>query len=413
MKKILALALAASLLAGAALAQTTLTVGVFEPHQDHLERVLDVFYAEHPDIMVEIRTLGFGDHHDLLVTNLATGSGAADVVVIEIGYIARFIAEGGLRDLSEPPFNADQYEDLFVDYAWAQGRSADGRQVAMPTDIAPGTMFYRRDHLEASGWTIEQVTESMESYLDYGRHLQGEGVFLVANAASVADGLIRSEIPAGDGIFFGADGRPLLNSERFLEPARIAQTIRNEGLDAEIGAWSNEWFEAFQRGTTATELSGAWLAGHLQNWMAPDTAGMWGASVVPGDLMVSWGGSFWGIPTQTPDAKLDAAWDFIRFLTTNPEIQLAAFHNIDAFPAMPATYDDPMFSEELAFLGGQPARELWATIAERIPGVLTHQGDVIANEIWESALGEILNEGRDIQAALNEAQMLVERRVRR
>jgi len=412
MTKFLRIALAALLIGGVASAQTTLTVGVFEPHQDHLERVLDEFYAAHPDIMLEIRTLGFGDHHDLLVTNLATGSGAADVVVLEIGYIARFIAEGGLRDLSVAPFNADELEGLFVDYAWAQGRSDDGRQIAIPTDIAPGTMFYRRDILEASGWTIDMVNESMASYIEYGRALKDVGIFLTTNATQVADGMIRSDIPAGDGVYFAADGTPQLNSERFLEAARVAKTIRDEGLDAQIGAWSNEWYEAFRQGTAATELSGAWLAGHMNNWMAPDTAGLWGASVVPGDTMVSWGGSFWAIPTQTPEAKLEAAWELIRFLTTTPEVQLAAFRNIDAFPAMPVTYDDPMFSEEMAFLGGQRARELWASVAERIPGVLTHPGDIIAEEIWGSALGEILNEGRDIQAALDEAQMLVVRRAR-
>lgn len=412
MTHLLRIALAALLIGGFASAQTVLTVGLFEPHQDHLERVLDQFYAEHPDIRLEIRTLGFGDHHDLLVTNLATGSGAPDVVVLEIGYIARFIAEGGLRDLSVAPFNADQFEDLFVDYAWAQGRSDDGRQVAIPTDIAPGTMFFRRDILEASGWTIDMVNESMESYIEYGRALKDMGVFLTTNATQVADGMIRSDIPAGDGVYFDANGRPVLNSERFLEAARVAQIIRSEGLDAQIGAWSNEWYEAFRQGTAATELSGAWLAGHLANWMAPDTAGLWGASVVPGDTMVSWGGSFWAIPTQTPEAKLEAAWNLILFLTTNPEIQLAAFRNIDAFPAMPVTYGDPMFFEEMPFLGGQQARVLWASVAERIPGVRTHPGNIIAEEIWGSALGEILNEGRDIQAALDEAQRLVERRIR-
>ncbi len=412
MKKLLAFTLAASLLAGA-LAQTVLTVGVFDEFETHLNRVLPQFYELHPDVVVELRALGFGDHHDLLVTNLATGTGAPDVVVLELGYIARFVAEGGLRDLSNPPFEADQYEDLFVDYAWAQGRTEDGRQVAIPADIAPGTLFYRRDHLETTGWGIDEVIESIDSYLDYGRELQDHGVFLVANAASVADGLIRSDIPAGDGIYFGADGQPLLNSERFLHAARVAKVIRDEGLDAEIGAWSSEWFEAFRQGTTATELSGAWLAGHLANWMAPETSGLWGASEMPGEILVSWGGSFWAIPGQTPEAKLDAAWNLVQFLTTNPEIQLEAFRNIDAFPAMPETYDDPMFSEELEFLAGQPARELWATIAERIPGVRTFPGDIIAEEIWGSALGEILNEGRDVQAALDEAQMLIERRVRR
>ncbi len=413
MKKILALALAASLLAGAALAQTTLTLGLFEPLNEHVELVLPQFYELHPDVTVEIRTLGFGDHHDLLVTNLATGSGAADVVAIEIGYIARFVAEGGLRDLSEAPFMADQFADDFVDYAWAQGRTADGRQIAMPTDIAPGTLYYRRDHLEASGWTIDQVIESMDSFLDYGRELLGHGVFLVADAGSIAEGLIRSNIPVGDGIYFAADGTPQLNSERFLEAARIAQIVRQEGMDAQIGAWSSEWYEAFRQGTTAVEISGAWLGGHLQTWMAPETSGLWGAANTPGEMLVSWGGSFYGIPTQTAEAKLDAAWDLVLFLTTNPEIQLEAFRTINAFPAMPVTYDDPMFEEELEFLAGQQARMLWADIANRIPGVATFPGDMIAEEIFGSAMGEILNEGRDVQAALDEAQMLVERRIRR
>ena len=413
MKKILAIALAASLLAGAALANTTITVGFFDDFESHINNVLPQFYELRPDVTVETRMLGFGDHHDLLVTNLATGTGAPDVVVLEVGFIARFVAEGGLKDLSEAPFNADQYEDLFVDYAWAQGRTPDGRQVAMPTDIAPGTMFYRRDHLDASGWTIDQVIESFDSFLDYGRELQGHGVFLVADAGSVSEALIRANIPAGEGIYFDADGVPQLNSERFLEAARIAKIVRDEGLDAQIGAWSSEWFEAFNQGTTAVELSGAWLQGHLQNWMAPETSGLWGASEMPGNTLVSWGGSFWAIPGQTPEAKLDAAWDFVRFLTTNPEIQLEAFRTMNAFPAMPATYDDPMFDEELEFLAGQPARTLWASIAERIPGVLTFPGDMIAEEIFGSAMGEILNEGRDVQAALDEAQMLVQRRVRR
>jgi multiple sugar transport system substrate-binding protein len=409
MKRVFILLL--TLLLGVTLAQTRITIGLFEPLNEHVERVLPKFYERHPDIEVEVRTLSFGDHHDLLVTNLATGTGAADVVAIEIGYIARFVAEGGLVDLSQEPFNADQYADLFVDYAWLQARTPDGRQVAMPTDIAPGSMYYRRDHLERVGWTIEDVIESLESYLEYGRALREHGVFLIANAASVAEAIIRSDIPEGEGIYFGADGRPLLNSERFIRAATVAQQIRQEGLDAQIGAWSNEWFEAFRRGTTATELSGAWLGGHLQTWMAPETAGLWGASEMPGGILVSWGGSFYAIPAQSRNQE--AAWELVKFLTTDPEVQLEAFRTINAFPAMPVTYDDPMFAEELEFLAGQPARLLWAEIAERIPGVRTHPGDMIAEEIFGSALSQILEEGRDVQTALNEAQSLIERRIRR
>jgi multiple sugar transport system substrate-binding protein len=413
MKKSLALALilASMLLASLAFAQTKITIALFEPLNEHVQRVLPQFYAEHPGVEVEIRTLGYGDHHDALVTALATGSGAGDVVAIEIGYIARFVAEGGLVDLSMAPYGAAQYADLFVDYAWQQAQSTDGRQIALPTDIAPGVMYYRRDHLETLGWDIEDVIASIDSFLDYGRALKAQGVFLVADATSVANALIRSEIPAGDGIYFAADGTPLLNSERFLAAARVAQTIRQEGLDAQIGAWSNEWYEAFRRGTTAAELSGAWLGGHLQTWMAPDTSGLWGASEFPGQILMSWGGSFYGIPMQSQNK--DVAWELVKFLTTNPEVQLEAFRTINAFPAMPETYDDPMFEEPLEFLAGQPARVLFASVAERILPLTTHPSHMIADEIWGSAMGEILNEGRDVQSALDEAQNLVARRVRR
>ncbi len=413
MKKLLAIVFATLLISSPALAQTTLTVGLFEPLGEHLERVMDLFIAEHPDVTLEIRTLGYADHHDALVTYLATGSGAPDVVAVEIGYIARFVAEGGLRDLSAEPFNADQYEDLFVQYAWSQGRTDDGRQIALPTDIGPGVMYYRRDHLETVGWTIEEVTASIDSYLDYGRALKEHDIFLIASAASAADALIRSDVPAGSGIYFDGEGNPVLNSERFVDAANVAKTIRDEGLDAEIASWSNEWTEAFRQGTTATELSGAWLGGHLQTWMAPETAGLWGASVIPDERLVSWGGSFYGIPTQTPDEKVDLAWELVKFLTIRPDIQLQAFQSINAFPALPSTYDDPMFDEPLAFLADQPARQLFADVAENIPGVLTFPGDMVAQEIWNSSLTEVLNEGRDVQEALDEAQALVERRVRR
>jgi multiple sugar transport system substrate-binding protein len=409
MKKVLVLVIVLAL--GFTLAQTRITIGLFEPLNEHVERVLPKFKEQYPDIDVEVRTLGFGDHHNALVTALATGSGAPDVAAIEIGYIARFVAEGGLVDLSQPPFNADQYADLFVEYAWLQARTPDGRQVAMPTDIAPGTMYYRRDHLETSGWAIEDVIASWENYLEYGRQLRQHGVYLIADASSVANAIIRSDIPAGEGVYFGADGRPLLNSERFIQAATIAQRIRQEGLDARIGSWTNEWYEAFRRGTTATELSGAWLGGHLQTWMAPETSGLWGASEMPGGVLVSWGGSFYGIPTQS--ANKEAAWELVKFLTTDPEIQLEAFRTINAFPAMPVTYDDPMFAEPLEFLAGQPARLLWAEIDQRIPGVRTHPGDMVAEEIFGSAMAQILDEGADVQAALNEAQALVERRFRR
>lgn len=408
---------AALLVLGAGVAAaSTITVGVFPDLDSVLKAVIPEFNKVYPDIQVNLQVLGYADHHNALLTALATGSGAPDVAAIEIGYLGRFAVEGGLTDLSKPPFNAGQLRDLFVPYAWGQATTADGRIVAIPTDIGPGTMFYRRDVVQAAGLDINAVN-TWNDLVNFGRRVtrdtNGDGkpdVFLIAAASTIADAMYRGNIPEGEGVYFDARGRPVVESARFVNAFTVAQQVRRAGLDARIGAWSNEWYEAFKRGTVAIELSGAWLAGHLQNWMAPETAGKWGARNLPENMYVSWGGSFYAIPEQSAN-KADA-WKLVQFLTTRVDIQLLAFRTTNAFPALKAALNDPAFDEPVAFLGGQRARRMWAEAAGKVHVSVIHPGDPVAQEIVASALTQVLEEGRDVRQALAEARQLIERRVR-
>lgn len=405
------------LAAGGSMAATKLVVGAFPNLDAAIKAIIPDFEKAYPDIDVELQVLGYADHHNALLTTLAAGSGAPDVAGIEIGYIARFVQQGGFVDLNKPPFNAGQYTPLIVPYAVGQVTTRDGRLVAMPTDIAPGTMFYRRDVLQAAGVDIGSV-RTWDDLLALGRKvtrdLNGDGikdVFLVGNAGTVAQALYRGNIPEGEGVYFDARGRPVVTSARFVKAFDIARRIRQEGLDARISAWSNEWFEAFRRGTVAIEISGAWLGGHLADYIAPDTAGKWGAADLPEGVYVSWGGSFYGIPEQSKNKE--AAWTFIKFLTTRPESQLTAFRAINAFPALMSVWNDPMFDEPIPFLGGQRARRMWAQTASRIRVTVVDPGDAVAEEVIGAALTQVLDEGRDVQSALAEARQLIERRLRR
>lgn len=413
---IMLVALVVALGAGAS-AKSTITVGVFPDLDSVLKAAIPEFNKVYPDIEVKLQVLGYADHHNALLTALATGSGAPDVVAVEIGYLGRFAVQGGLTDLSKPPFNAGQYRDLFVPYAWGQATTADGRIVAMPADIGPGTMFYRRDVVQAAGLDINTV-DTWDELVAFGRKVtrdtNGDGkpdVFLIAAASTIADAMYRGNIPEGEGVYFDARGRTVVDSPRFVKAFTVAQQVRRAGLDARIGSWSNEWYEAFKRGTVAVELSGAWLAGHLQNWMAPDTAGKWGARNLPENMYVSWGGSFYAIPEQSKN-KADA-WKLVQFLTTRRDIQLLAFRTTNAFPALRAALDDPAFDEPVPFLGGQKARRMWAEAASKVHVSVIHPGDPVAQEIVTSALTQVLEEGKDVKQALAEARQLIERRVRR
>ena len=406
-----------ALLLSVSFAQETLTVAAFPNLNEAIEILAEEYMAENPDVTIEVQTRDFNDHHTNLTTALAAGSGAGDVAAIEVGFIAQFVAEGGLADLNAEPFNAGEFTDGLADYAVAQGTTTDGRMVAMPTDLGPGIMFYRRDRLEEVETNVEDIIGSWDDYIEFGktvtRDTDGDGqndVFLIADAADVYGAMIRSGLEDGQGLYFDAEGNPLVNTERFINAFQVAKEIRDNGLDAQISAWSNEWSEAFKRGTVATQFSGAWLQGHLESYMAPETAGLWGAENLPGGAYATWGGSFYTIPEQSENKEL--AWDFIKFMVDRQESQLESFDAINAFPALKSTWEADVFEQPIAFLDGQPARELYINVVENIAGTVTHPGDAIATEVVTNALASVLNDGADINEALAEAEQILQRRVR-
>lgn len=381
------------------------------PDFDSSLKVLLPEFEKETGIKVDYLMNNHGDHHTKLTTNLATGSGAGDVIVVDVEKIGPFVASGGLVNLSEQ-YGADKYQERFAPYAWTQGKGADGDVYGMPVDLGPGMMYYRSDVFEKAGIDVNKAIKDWDSYIKAGEELKKQDVYLIASAADVAQAIIFTTVPEGEGLYFDADGNPVVTSERFVHAFEVAKEIRDKGLDARILAWSNEWYEGFRNGTFATQLSGAWLLGHLNNWIAPETSGKWAVSNLPDGIYGSWGGSFLSIPTQSKHQ--DEAWKLIEYMTTRRDIQLKHFETIAAFPANTTTYDDDLFQEEVAFLGGQKARLLFAEVAENIKPVAPAKGDHVARSIiLENALMEVLDEGKDIRSALKEAERMIKRRTRR
>lgn len=341
--------------------------------------------------------------------------GAGDVVAIDFGFVAKFAEGNGMTDLNKAPFNAGQFKSRFVNYTFPQATTQDGRMVGMPTDVGPGSMFYRTDLLAKAKVTPAQLNASWESYIANGKKVvaANPGVFLIPDASEAAQIILRTGLKSGEGMFFDKSNKVLISptNARFVRAFTVAKQIRDAKLDARAGAaFSPEWTTAFQKGNLATEFSGAWLVGHMQNWLAKDYAGKWNAQNLPGGSFASYGGSFWGIPTQSQNK--DAAWNFIKYLTTNPAQQVLAFKTTGAFPALKAAQSDSMFNEGVAYLGNQKTRLLWRSAAAKIQPIDVNKLDPVAEQIVNDALSEVLNGTKDIPTALAQAQQLVERRAR-
>lgn len=398
---------------GIAQNKKTITLGTFPDLDSVAKAALPGFLKTHPNLDVKIVTLAFADHHNALQTALATGSGANDVEVIDFGYVAKFAEGAGMTDLSKAPYNGGALKAKFTNYTFPQATTDDGRIVGIPNDIGPGTMFFRRSVLAKAGIKPEQLMKSWEDYIALGKKIKAAdpSVYLVAHANNLAYILLRTGLKTGEGLYFDKGGKVLVDSPRFVKAFTIAKEVRDAKLDAKVGEWSNEWYELFKRGTVATQFSGAWLIGHLQNWMAPDTKGDWGVQQLPEGAYASWGGSFYGIPAQSKNKA--EAWELVKYLTTNPTVQIQAFKVTGAFPALKVAQLDSTFNDAMPFLNGQKGRLVWRQAAGKIQAYDVNRYDAIADEIVNQALSKVLDENTPIADALAEAKGLIEHRVRK
>ena len=400
--------------ASMAMAQkVSLTVAAFPAVDDIVKASVQEWQKKNPNVEVKVVSREYGDHHTGMTTALATSTGLPDIMTIEYGYLGRFAQSGGLEDLAGAPYQMGQHVSKLVPYAVAQGRSTTHGQVAIPTDIGPGAMFYRHDLLSKSKLKESDLTQSWESFLQSGQKIKKDsGAYLVAHARDVKDIVIRTGIPAGHGVYFDDQGKSVIDtSPRFKRGFEIAQQIRTQGLDAKINAWSNEWGESLKRGTVSVQMMGAWLGGHLQNWLAPNTAGLWRSTVLPEGIATSWGGTFYAIPKKAVNKEL--ALDLIKHLTLDSKQQQMAFEKFNAFPALIEAQNGDFFNQPVAFLGGQKARVEWKKTASQIKPTMVFKNDSLAEEIVNAELDLVLTKNKPIDQALKDAHRLVQRRASR
>jgi multiple sugar transport system substrate-binding protein len=349
-----------------------------------------------------------------MTTALSTSVYLPDVMALESSYVGRFSQGAGLEDLSQAPYSLNQLADRFVPYAFDETLNRRHERVAVPTDIGPGTLLYRQDLLAKAGLSTSDLTTSWEAYVAAGQRIKSAtGAYLIGNAQSVKDIVIRSGLKTGEGLYFDQDSRVLVNSPRFHRAFTLAREVRRLKLDAKVNAWSNEWAEGFRRGTIATDLTGAWMVGQMANWVAPTTRGLWRVTQLPENTYVGYGGSFYAMPRRADPSRKRLAWELIQLLTLDPQLQLQAFKSQDAFPALIQTHQDAFFEEPVAFLGGQPARLLWRDAARRITTTQVHKQSNFADEVVGTELDNVLDHQKDIGQALADAHRLLERRARR
>ncbi len=139
-------------LAGAAMAETTITVAtVNNGDMVRMQGLMDDFYAKHPDIKVEWVTLEENVLRQNVTTDIATGGGQYDVITIGTYEVPIWGKQGWLESLNDLPADYD-VDDLLP--AIRGGLTVDGNLFASPFYGESSMVMYRKDLMDAAGMAM-------------------------------------------------------------------------------------------------------------------------------------------------------------------------------------------------------------------------------------------------------------------
>jgi ABC-type glycerol-3-phosphate transport system substrate-binding protein len=354
-----------------------ITVWMWKLDWDNVKasKVLDDFAKEFPDIKMTPVEIPANDVYQKLPIAISAGTGAPDVSLIEDSALGRFVALGGLTDLTD---KVASYKEKMIPYKWAHA-TKDGKVYAMPWDIGPVVTYYRRDIFKAAGLAddpegVGKLVATWDSYLQTCKTIKEKTKRLCFPLSRATNDARWYEVmlwQQGLG-YVSADGKVMVDS-----PANIATLEKlGEFFKADVVAdqqsWTDNWYATFNKkdeGVASTVMA-AWMGGFMRTWLAPDTKGLWGVALMPAmkegqPRAANDGGSDFVIPDQSQNKE--AAWAFVEFMLGRPEIQARLFKASDIFPALIATFKDPVFSEEDPYFAGQKARQFYADVAPKIP----------------------------------------------
>jgi ABC-type glycerol-3-phosphate transport system substrate-binding protein len=285
--------------------------------------IATAFKGLHPDVEIDFQMVSMdgGQYQEWVSTALAVGgSDVPDIVLMEADFVRAFVLEEGmLADITHLNRYAAGLET--IPFTIQAGTDNAGVIRAFSYQAAPGAMFFRRSMAIRYFGTddpdqLQHHFRDMDTFVESARHMRdmsGGSTRIVSGPTEV----LRAFLPNRQQPW-------VVNNRLHIDPLMyqyldMAYILRNEGLDAEIGQWWDEWFDSMR--DQLTDAAGNPI--HVFSYFVPTwglpfvilpnageyTEGDWG--IIPGPLPYQWGGTWLAVTAQANNP--DVAQEFVRF----------------------------------------------------------------------------------------------------
>ena len=366
-------------------------------------------FEEETGIKITLDELGYVDLYQKLTADFVGHTANYDLMTVDIVWSGEYAANGytlPLDDFMERDEDELQLDDI-MPVAWTLGEY-EGQHWAYPLAGYANVLNYRKDVLAEAGVeppkTQQELLELSQNLTDADKEFYGIAL-LGAKGSAVAQDYM-AWVQQHGGTILDENGNPALNTPENVEILEFFASLFEYAPPGATDYWWDQRETAFRNGSVAMmegwsiaragyedpEISS--IVGKVDVAVAPVTEGM--------EPKYGFGGWGIGINADSSSEEQEAAWEFIKWLTS-PEVQKEWIRN-DGAPIRRSTLTDPELVAEYPWfpLMLESFEKGDGDYRPRIP-----EYSIIQDALGTAANGYLVGE-MSAQEALDQAQAQVE-----
>lgn len=390
----------------------TITVCGWNDAADALSAEAKEFMSENPGTTVTVQKVD--SNYTKLYSELAANSGVADVVQLQNRDLQCFKnkypdAWMDVTDVVKPE------ESNFSSFVLSLVK-VDDKYYAVPWDVGPCGMYYRKDIFQQAGVDISTV-KTYDDYLEAGKKIlkatNGKTkLFGFDYSGTSSDDLEMMLLNQLGGKYYDAGGKVKLDSAEMVQAMNFLKKAKDAGLTVNLANEWNDRITTTENSQIATIPYAVWYAGTLQSSNG-DQKGKWGIAPLPaftsgGNTQANLGGSVLAISSQTKNAELAKA--FVKFsLMTSKGNKI----NLDAgklFTSYKPSYNDDEYKASDEYFGVSVG-QTFSQMSDKIPELTYGPYFTDVNNALKTGVGNIFIKNQDSSKALADANAVAQKAV--
>ncbi|HEX6194764.1 MAG TPA: ABC transporter substrate-binding protein [Jiangellaceae bacterium] len=361
------------------------------------------------NIILEASSADFEEMHDRLLVALQTGTGAPDIVDIEIQRFATFLrGEVPLHPLTDL---YDNHRDQLVEERTAP-YTADGVEYGIDYHLGAWVMYYNNAVLEEAGVDVDSIV-TWDDYIEAGKQVVENTDSWMASVETTDRFTVLGLMLQNGGGTYDENNELILDSPENAEALQLISDMVNVheiATVAEGGLHHDEsYYQSLNDGKYASLWMPLWYVTRFKDFM-PDTEGnilIRPLPEFPNSEFISTmgGGTGTAITTQIDDDKLDAAKQFLEFAKLTYDSQVALYTDLGFDPFRNDVYEDPALQETDPWFGDEPVMTNVQAMFDRLaPEYTGPQYPEAILQLRDIVAFDVIEDGADPAQALRDAE---------